>query len=80
MLEGLEIDQYLWGILTKFQNHYESEEVNIDQNARVKPVQPNNHNNAIAPPPNSNPALNGHPRIKEEFDTKGKKRNYFLAQ
>ena len=38
LLEGLEIDQYMWGILHSLQNT-EFEEVTIDQTACWKPVQ-----------------------------------------
>jgi hypothetical protein len=38
LLEGLEIDQYIWGILTNLQNT-EFEEVTIDPTASWKPVQ-----------------------------------------
>ncbi|XP_041363895.1 zinc finger MIZ domain-containing protein 1-like isoform X2 [Gigantopelta aegis] len=37
LLEGLEIDQYIWGILTNL-NNTEFEEVTIDQTASWKPV------------------------------------------
>lgn len=37
MLEGLEIDQYMWEILTKL-NNTEVEEVTIDASAQWKPV------------------------------------------
>ena len=37
LLEGLEIDQYIWGILTNLQNT-EFEEVTIDPMANWKPV------------------------------------------
>jgi len=38
LLEGLEIDQYIWGILTNL-NNTEFEEVTIDPTASWKPVQ-----------------------------------------
>ena len=38
LLEGLEIDQYIWGILTNLQTT-EFEEVTIDPMAAWKPVQ-----------------------------------------
>lgn len=38
LLEGLEIDQYIWGILTNLQTT-EFEEVTIDPLAAWKPVQ-----------------------------------------
>lgn len=38
LLEGLEIDQYIWAILTNL-NSTEFEEVTIDQAASWKPVQ-----------------------------------------
>lgn len=38
LLEGLEIDQYIWGILTNLQNT-EFDEVTIDPTASWKPVQ-----------------------------------------
>ena len=37
LLEGLEIDQYIWGILENYQRT-DCEEVTIDQHARVKPI------------------------------------------
>lgn len=37
MLEGLEVDQYMWGILTNLSNT-EAEEVTIDNTASWKPV------------------------------------------
>ena len=37
LLEGLEIDQYIWAILTNLQNS-DFEEVTIDQAASWKPV------------------------------------------
>ena len=70
MLEGLEVDQFLWGILTKFQNHPEIEEVNIDQHARVKPVPPNITQPPAAPGSTMTPA-NGMPQIKKEYDPAG---------
>ena len=38
LLEGLEIDQYIWGVLTNLANT-EFEEVTIDATASWKPVQ-----------------------------------------
>ncbi|XP_078576239.1 zinc finger MIZ domain-containing protein 1-like isoform X4 [Branchiostoma floridae x Branchiostoma japonicum] len=40
LLEGLEIDQFMWGILTAVQSSQEIEEVTIDANASWKPIPP----------------------------------------
>ena len=46
LLEGLEIDQYMWGILHSLHNT-EFEEVTIDQTACWKPVQTKTNASAI---------------------------------
>lgn len=71
MLEGLEIDQFLWGILSKFHNCPEIEEVNIDQSARVKPVANTTPPNPAAAP-GMPPAVHNGMQIKKEFETSGK--------